>query len=103
MDKSWKIWAPWLEHRDPRPWSFSHCAREAREEGARREGLLLAWGRRREEGRAPWLGRVEQGSSLVAVAAVKKKRQGRKKVAARKNGGVGMQKCLHLLGEGSYL
>jgi hypothetical protein len=42
MDKSWKIWAPWLEHRDPRPWSFSHCAREAREEGARREGLLLA-------------------------------------------------------------
>jgi hypothetical protein len=39
----------------------------------------------------------------VAVAAVKKKRQGRKKVAAGKNGGVGVQKCLHFLGEGSYL
>jgi hypothetical protein len=44
-----------------------------------------------EEGRVPWLGCVEQGSSLVAVATVKKKRQGRKKVAARKNGGVGVQ------------
>jgi hypothetical protein len=32
---------------------------------------------------APWLGHDGEGSSLVAVGAVKKKRQGRKKVAAR--------------------
>jgi hypothetical protein len=51
--------------------------------------LLLGghgWSR---ETRAHGAGRA----SLVAVAAVKKKRQGRKKVAAGKNGGVGVQNC----------
>jgi hypothetical protein len=53
--------------------------------GAGRAPLENREGHRQEGARAwaPWLGHDGEGSSLVAVGAVKKKRQGRKKVAAR--------------------
>jgi hypothetical protein len=69
MDKSWKIWAPWLEQRDPRPWSREGAPREGRRGRClllamdSRENGLLAGGRRRRGRRgepagifwAPWL------------------------------------------------
>jgi hypothetical protein len=56
----------------------------------------------RELGRHGW-GRDGEGSSLVAVAAVKKKRQGRKKVASRKKWRGGSEKLPICKGERSYL
>jgi hypothetical protein len=56
----------------------------------------------RELGRHGW-GRDREGSSLVAVAAVKKKRQGRKKVAAGKKWRGGSEKLPICKGERSYL
>jgi hypothetical protein len=88
----------WLPVR--RPWSkglAGGCCH--REQGGRRQRTP------REELRRPWRGR--EPSSLRAgeegAAARGGRSQGEKKVAARENRGVGVQKCLHLQGEGSYL